>query len=58
MYKVGDVIVFVSKEPILHLNRMFGYQDATVDAFSEYELTGVIMWICWMMNSMLVLYAH
>ena len=42
MYKVGDVIVFVSKEPILHLNRMFGYQDATVDAFSEYEFTGVI----------------
>ena len=42
MYKVGDVIAFVSKEPILHLNRMFGYHDATADAFSEYEFTGVI----------------
>ena len=35
MYKKGDHIAFMSKQPHFHLNEMFGHNHLTVDDFEK-----------------------
>ncbi|MBR4392026.1 MAG: hypothetical protein IKT08_07990 [Bacteroidales bacterium] len=43
MYKKDDHIVFKTKQPHVHLNRMFGYNNLTEDDFEACEYKGVIL---------------
>lgn len=42
MYKKDDYILFMTNEPQLHFNEMFGYNDLTVDDFEKTEHIGFI----------------
>lgn len=42
MYKVNDFLLFKTKQPHVHLNRMFGHNNLTYDDFDEEEYTGVV----------------
>jgi len=43
MYKKGSYIAFMTKQPEVHLNEMFGYNDLTEKDFKESEHIGFIM---------------
>jgi len=43
MYKKGSYIAFMTKQPEVHLNEMFGYNDLTEKDFKESEHMGFIM---------------
>ena len=43
MYKQGDHIAFMTKQPQVHLNEMFGYNNLTEDDFEESEYKGIIL---------------
>ena len=42
MYKKDDYIAFMSKQPHVHLNVMFGYNNLTEDDFEKLEYKGII----------------
>lgn len=42
MYKQGDHIAFMTKQPQVHLNEMFGYNNLTEDDFEKSEYKGII----------------
>ena len=42
MYKKDDYILFMTNEPQVHFNEMFGYNDLTADDFEKTEHTGFI----------------
>ena len=42
MYKKDDYILFMTNEPQVHFNEMFGYNDLTVDDFEKTEHIGFI----------------
>lgn len=42
IYKKGDYVAFLSNKPIAHVNRMFGYNDLTIDDFEKTEHIGFI----------------
>ena len=43
MYKKGDHIAFMSKQPHFHLNEMFGHNHLTVDDYEKEEYVGIIL---------------
>ena len=43
MYKKGSYIAFMTKQPEVHLNEMFGYNDLTEKDFKESEHIGFVM---------------
>ena len=43
MYKKGSYIAFMTKQPEVHLNEMFGYNNLTEKDFKESEHIGFIM---------------
>jgi hypothetical protein len=43
MYKKGNYIAFMTKQPEVHLNVMFGYNDLTEDDFEKTEYVGFIL---------------
>lgn len=43
MYKKGNYIAFMTKQPEVHLNEMFGYNDLTEDDFEKTEYIGFIL---------------
>ena len=42
MYKEGDYLIFMSKQPDVHLNRMFGHNSLTSDEFEKELYIGVV----------------
>lgn len=42
MYKKDDYIAFMSKQPHVHLNEMFGHNNLTEDDFEKSEYKGII----------------
>ena len=43
MYKKGNYIAFMTKQPEVHSNVMFGYNDLTEDDFEKTEYVGFIL---------------
>ena len=43
MYKKGNYIAFMTKQPEVHLNVMFGYNDLTEEDFEKTEYVGFIL---------------
>ena len=43
MYKIGSYVSFMTNEPEVHLNEMFGYNNLTENDFKESEHIGFIM---------------
>ena len=41
-YRKGDYVAFMAKQPAVHINRMFGYNDLTADDFKKTEHEGLI----------------
>ena len=42
MYKKGDYIAFITKQPDVHINRMFGYNNFRYRNFKKREYKGII----------------
>ena len=43
MYKKDDYIAFMTKQPHVHVNEMFGYNSLTEDDFEKKEYKGIIL---------------
>lgn len=41
-YKKGDYVAFMTKQPAVHINQMFGYSNLAGDNFKKTEHVGII----------------